>query len=193
MRETTSIRFTDGLLGRTVLLGILPTAAVLAGVIVVGGVSRYTSLRQGAEAQLRNLASETALEFDQAADDAVELARTLAVAQSAGMFGMRRLTVEVLERQLAENPDALAVYVGYEPELYHLDDDPEELHDLATSPDHALVRAGMLARLRTVVEPEHADRAAKDDQNALVERHGGRDAALQVGKFGATPAPKVTP
>lgn len=115
MRETSSIRFTDGLLGRTVLFGILPTAAVLAGVILVGGISRYESLRAGAEAQLRNLASETALEFDQAADDAVELARTLAIAQSAGMFGMRRLTAEVLERQLAENPDALAVYVGYEP------------------------------------------------------------------------------
>lgn len=94
---------------------------------------------------------------------------------------------------LASGPWKLHAYVGYEPELYHLDDDPEELHDLAASPDHALVRAGMLARLQTLVEPEHADRAAKDDQNALVERHGGRDAALQVGKFGATPAPKVTP
>ena len=115
MGETTSIRFADGLLGRTVLLGILPTAAVLAGVILVGGISRYDSLKRGAEKQLQNLASETALEFDQAADDAVELARTLAVSQSAGMFGMRRLTVEVLERQLAENPEVLGIYVGYEP------------------------------------------------------------------------------
>jgi choline-sulfatase len=81
-------------------------------------------------------------------------------------------------------------YVGYPPELFNLEDDPEELHDLAASPDHALILAGMLERLRTILDPERVDRAAKDDQNALVERHGGRQTALQVGKFGATPAPR---
>ncbi|MGA0871997.1 MAG: hypothetical protein ACO3SJ_03900, partial [Phycisphaerales bacterium] len=71
MRETSSIRFTDGLLGRTVLLGILPTAAVLAGVIVVGAYNRYESLREGAEESLESLAIQTSLNVDRGADDAV--------------------------------------------------------------------------------------------------------------------------
>ena len=64
MGETTSIRFTDGLLGRTVLFGVLPTAAVLAGVILVGGISRYDSLKRGAEDRLRSVATEASLDLD---------------------------------------------------------------------------------------------------------------------------------
>ncbi len=36
---------------------------------------------------------------------------------------------------------------------------------------------------------ERVDRRAKDDQNALVARHGGRERALGIGPPGATPAP----
>lgn len=90
---------------------------------------------------------------------------------------------------LATGPWKLHEYVGYEPELFHLDDDPEELDDLARSPAHAQVLRDLRDRLRAIVDPEQADRRAKDDQNALVARHGGREAALRVGQFGATPVP----
>ena len=116
MGETTSIRFTDGLLGRTVLFGVLPTAAVLAGVILVGGISRYDSLKRGAEDRLRSVATEASLDLDRTGDDAVELAKSLAVAQSAGMFGMRRLTVEVLRASVEANSWCLGTYICYEPD-----------------------------------------------------------------------------
>ena len=83
-------------------------------------------------------------------------------------------------------------YVGYAPELFDLFEDPEELHDLAFSAAHQGVRTRMRERLRCLLEPEAVDRLAKDDQNALVARHGGREAALAVGKIGATPVPAST-
>ena len=44
------------------------------------------------------------------------------------------------------------------------------------------------AALRAMLDPEAVDRRAKDDQNALVARHGGREAALRMGYPGETPA-----
>ena len=80
-------------------------------------------------------------------------------------------------------------YVGYAPELFDLEADPEEAHDLAGDSARAGTLRDFEARLRDIVDPEKTDRRAKDDQNALVARHGGRENALRVGPPGATPAP----
>ena len=64
-------------------------------------------------------------------------------------------------------------YVGYPPELFDLQDDPQEEHDLGGSPDHRDVLRDCEARLRAIVDPQTVDRQAKDDQNAVVERAGG--------------------
>ena len=45
--------------------------------------------------------------------------------------------------------------------------------------------------LRAFVDPVAVDRMAKDDQNALVQHHGGRELALGLGKRGATPVPEA--
>ncbi|MCW5641632.1 MAG: sulfatase-like hydrolase/transferase [Rhodoferax sp.] len=83
-------------------------------------------------------------------------------------------------------------YVGYPPELFDLQDDPQEEHDLGGSPDHRDVLRDCKARLRAIVDPQTVDRLAKDDQNAVVERAGGREAALRQGKIGATPVPSAS-
>ncbi|HBK81101.1 MAG TPA: sulfatase [Nitrospinae bacterium] len=80
-------------------------------------------------------------------------------------------------------------YVDFPPELFDLEADPEELNDLAQSPEHGPILREMEASLRGLVNPEEVDRIAKRDQAALIERHGGREAVLNMGISGATPTP----
>jgi choline-sulfatase len=79
-------------------------------------------------------------------------------------------------------------YVGFAPELFDLEADPEEARDLASA--HPQVVADFERKLRALLDPEAVDRKAKRAQAALVARFGGRDAALRTGTPGATPAPK---
>lgn len=83
----------------------------------------------------------------------------------------------------------LHYYVGYPPELFDLENDPEETSDLAANADHSAVLDRMEAELRQICDPEAMDGLAKKDQAALVTRHGGRGNAINVGAPGATPPP----
>lgn len=67
-------------------------------------------------------------------------------------------------------------YVGYPPQLFDLEADPDELHDLGTDPAFAAVRADCDASLRAVVDPEAADARAFADQAVHIQRHGGVEA-----------------
>jgi choline-sulfatase len=80
-------------------------------------------------------------------------------------------------------------YVGYEPELFDLETDPDETIDRAGDPACARIVAGLRSDLRGIVDPAAADAQARADQRALVARFGGREAAFRVGVEGATPAP----
>lgn len=80
-------------------------------------------------------------------------------------------------------------YVGFPPQLFDLEQDPEEEHDLGRSSAHADVLAELDKTLRSICDPEVVDQQAKADQYRLVMRHGGRDAVIERGSFGATPAP----
>ncbi|MEZ5650091.1 MAG: sulfatase-like hydrolase/transferase [Burkholderiaceae bacterium] len=80
-------------------------------------------------------------------------------------------------------------YVGFAPELFDLDTDPEETTNLAGSPEHVPIVAAMEAALREICDPEAVDQLAKADQQALIALHGGREGALRLGAPGATPAP----
>ncbi len=82
-------------------------------------------------------------------------------------------------------------YVGFRPELFDLETDPEEMVDLAQDPAHADTLARMEAELRKICDPEAVDQLAKSDQAELIAKHGGREKALLVGAPGATPPPKA--
>ena len=84
-------------------------------------------------------------------------------------------------------------YVGLPPELFNLAKDPEEMTDLGRDPAQAGRIASFERALRQMLNPEAVDASAKASQRALVEKHGGRDAILKKGGFGATPAPGETP
>jgi choline-sulfatase len=80
-------------------------------------------------------------------------------------------------------------YVGLPPELFDLENDPEETVDLSTETDYAPILKDLERELRQYLDPEAVDTQAKADQAALVSRFGGRDKAFRTGAKGATPVP----
>lgn len=82
-------------------------------------------------------------------------------------------------------------YVGLPPMLFDLERDPYERVDLGRDPAHGGVVAECEAALRRIVNPEEADRLAKADQRAHIDKHGGKEAILKRGTFRYSPPPGV--
>lgn len=82
-------------------------------------------------------------------------------------------------------------YVGFEPELFDLESDPNEAINRVSDPVCAARAAELRDELRRIVDPDAADRQAKADQNALIASFGGREIAFRLGTEGATPAPNT--
>ena len=82
-------------------------------------------------------------------------------------------------------------YVTYPPQLFDLQEDPEELRDLAGDPAHAALEARLEARLLGLLDPVAVDRVVKARQAMLVEANGGRAAVLARGDLPYSPPPGV--
>jgi choline-sulfatase len=81
-------------------------------------------------------------------------------------------------------------YVSFEPELFDMQADPAQTVNLAQQPGFEAVCQQFEALLRKQLDPTATDQRAKADQDRLIERFGGRDAALTLGPKGASPVPK---
>jgi choline-sulfatase len=90
-----------------------------------------------------------------------------------------------------QGPWALHHYVGYPPELFNEEADPGQTVNLAADAAHAGVLGHLQGLLNERLDPVATDRRAKDAQNALVSRFGGRESALKLGPQGATPVPQA--
>ncbi len=73
------------------------------------------------------------------------------------------------------------------PQLFDLDADPFEQHDLAAAQPDTVAR--LEAALRKIVDPAAVDARAKADQRAMAERIGGNQAIRERGAFPFTPPP----
>jgi len=80
-------------------------------------------------------------------------------------------------------------YVDYEPELYDLDSDPEEMSNLAVKTEFQAVVAQYEKRLRDMVDPEAVNARALADQAAMIESYGGVEKMLGQGIIHNTPVP----
>lgn len=80
-------------------------------------------------------------------------------------------------------------YIGFEDELFDLENDPEELVNCANAPECVSILQDLHAELRKICDPVATDILAFADQAALIESYGGHEAALQLGVSGATPPP----
>lgn len=83
----------------------------------------------------------------------------------------------------------LHYYIDFPPELFDLETDPEEVSDLAASKPHAAILEDLTRELGMICDPTETNRQAFADQSALVEKIGGRHAALTLGSATATPPP----
>lgn len=84
-------------------------------------------------------------------------------------------------------------YARYPEQLFDLDTDTDELHDLAGDPRHQGELTRMREALFKLLDPAKVDAAAKADQEARIALHGGRAAILAGGTLGYTPAPGEKP
>ncbi len=83
-------------------------------------------------------------------------------------------------------------FVGYPPQLFDLERDPDECHDLADDPAHAAALAACEQELRAIADPEAVDRRAKQAQRQRLDAAGGPEAVKADGvKIPFTPAPSV--
>lgn len=83
-------------------------------------------------------------------------------------------------------------YAGFEPELFDLEADPEELHNIAAKPEHKDTLDALHQELLNICDPDAMDELAHADQAALIEQYGGREKALTLGAPAATPPPSST-
>jgi len=72
----------------------------------------------------------------------------------------------------------LISYVGYQPQLFNLRDDPNEMHDLGSDPNYHPVVEAMTKVLEKFVNPEKADREAKESQKRILAQYGGKEEFL---------------
>ena len=84
-------------------------------------------------------------------------------------------------------------YIGYPPQLFDLETDPDELRDLIPGGDRQEVADALEQELRALLDLEAVDARAKSDQHALVQKYGGRESVMRRGSFTNSPVPGETP
>ncbi|MEM7299537.1 MAG: sulfatase-like hydrolase/transferase [Pseudomonadota bacterium] len=90
-----------------------------------------------------------------------------------------------------KGPWKLIHYIGFPDELFNLELDPEELENRINDPASADALDDLYTELNNICDPDKTDARAFEDQAALIESFGGREAALKIGAPGATPPPEL--
>ncbi len=73
------------------------------------------------------------------------------------------------------------------PLLFNMEDDPQELKNLADNADYQSIREKLIEALFEILDPELVSRNAFDDQQKMIEKLGGIDKILQMQSFNHTP------
>lgn len=162
------------LAGPDVPVGVCDTPVSLLD--VSGTIASQFGARISAASGASDLMSVLAQPTD---DDRVVFSEYHAAGAVSGAFMLRKGRWKLIH------------YVGFDDELFDLVSDPEELTNRAEDPACAAVLDDLKAELHAICDPEATDAQAFADQEALIQSHGGRDAALQLGAPGATPPPVV--
>ncbi len=90
---------------------------------------------------------------------------------------------------LREGAMKLIYHVGMPSQLFDLEKDPAEIHDLMGQSASRSIGLALEAKLREICDPEEVDARAKRDQAAKIAFWGGKDAVAQSGSLVFTPPP----
>ena len=82
-------------------------------------------------------------------------------------------------------------YAKYQPQLFDLVADPNEINDLAGRSELAVTLETCRGKLFAMLDPIAVDRMARSRQAELLAANGGREAVIARGDLGFTPAPGV--
>ena len=80
-------------------------------------------------------------------------------------------------------------YVGFEPELFDLENDPDELSNLSQKNEFINICNELKRDLYNICDPEVMNKLAFEDQDKMIKSYGGIEAAGNLGATGATPPP----
>ncbi|MFM7051050.1 MAG: methyl-accepting chemotaxis protein [Planctomycetota bacterium] len=109
------VPFHRSIVGRSILLGVLPAALVVLAIVAVNGVRAWTKLAGAVEEELRQVTELAVREIELGNASNAALARMMADAQESGQFGRRAETLRMMERVVRSNPRVYAASVAYEP------------------------------------------------------------------------------
>jgi choline-sulfatase len=84
-------------------------------------------------------------------------------------------------------------YEGYRPQLFDVEADPGEVHDLALEAGHDRALDEGKHRLRAICDPTEVTRRAFADQERRIAELGGIAAVMERGSYPYTPAPGEAP
>ena len=110
-----TVPFRRRLLGQLMLLGVLPTTVVMAGIVGYNRWTAYGSMRAEQERALLTTARLSAAVIEDANNNILNLVQVVARVQEAGMLGQRAETLKMLDALLRSSPDLIGICVGYEP------------------------------------------------------------------------------
>ena len=112
---TTRRSFRHSLLGRMVLVGILPAVAVFGFTVGFSGSRAFEQLEEDRTRLLLEAADAASMTIDSQNAKLVAIGRTIADAAAGGLFGQRLESVSFLREVLAANPEIAGLCYGYEP------------------------------------------------------------------------------
>ena len=78
-------------------------------------------------------------------------------------------------------------YVGHQPEVFDIKSDPNEKRNLANDPSFRSLVDMLDNALRSIINPESVDEAARSDQKKMLKDVGGIDFVLNRGNYAGTP------
>ena len=110
-----TVPFHRSITGRMLLLGVVPSASILLGILIYVIAGMYGSLRLVNEKNMRVLADGVATDINIGNTRAILAVKVMALAQQEGLFGRRIESIQYAKSVLKKFPEFTGAYFGYEP------------------------------------------------------------------------------